>query len=369
VLDTESSKKCEAFYILLRHLSGVVGWIPCLLRHDGFASIFFTLYIHKDYHIMQNEKIILFLGHGYTASYIQSLCDAQKCGYLIASTRDNGASKIFYFNNQGHQNFNFDIADDLKQQAINSFHTPLINHDYMDYVKHYLPHVTHILISSPPYTNGDYAYHKYQDIFKNNLCKDLKWVGYLSATSVYGDIQGQKCTEDMPCHPKTIRGQMRLNAEHLWYGLYQKHQIPVHIFRLSGIYGQNRNKILDIQTGTAISIIKDHHISNRIYVRDIALAVMASMNSPTAGEIFNLSDDMPCASEIVNDYIADLLKLPRPQKVLFSEYQHKMSDMARSFYLENKYIDNFKIKKMLNFTFQYPTYKEGILDIIHNMRE
>jgi hypothetical protein len=38
--------------------------------------------------------------------------------------------------------------------------------------------------------------------------------------------------------------------------------------------------------------------------------------------------------------------------------------MRKSFYQESKIISNDKIKKVLNFELQYPTYRDGINDIL-----
>ena len=69
---------------------------------------------------------------------------------------------------------------------------------------------THILISlPPPYEN--FICENLKD--QINRSKELKWLGYLSSTSVYGNHNGQWVDENSKANPKTIAGIKRLNAE------------------------------------------------------------------------------------------------------------------------------------------------------------
>src|SRR5690606_13235226 len=61
------------------------------------------------------------------------------------------------------------------------------------------------------------------------------WLGYLSATSVYGDAGGGWVDEDTAPNPATARGRERLAAERGWQALAEAHDLPLHIFRLAGI--------------------------------------------------------------------------------------------------------------------------------------
>ena len=242
--------------------------------------------------------------------------------------------------------------------------TDINRFDYHSFVKNKLKDVTHILITAPPTGKKDPAFEKYHDIFIENQCPNLEWVGYLSATSVYGDMKGEECTEETPVQPLSLRGENRAHAETIWMSLHKTHQIPTHIFRLTGIYGPDRNNIMDVKKEKAVSIIKEGHLSNRIYVKDIARALLHSMNNPTPGEIYNLSDDMPASTAAVNDYISFMLGVKQPKKVLYQEAESKMSDMRKSFFQENKVVSNNKIKEKLGFTFNFPSYRDGLADII-----
>ena len=44
----------------------------------------------------------------------------------------------------------------------------------------------------------------------------------------------------------------------------------------------------------------------------------------------------------------------------------KMTEMARSFYGESKRVSNARLKQRLGYTFQYPTFREGLQVLADN---
>ncbi|WP_339047882.1 SDR family oxidoreductase [Candidatus Mesenet endosymbiont of Phosphuga atrata] len=205
---------------------------------------------------------------------------------------------------------------------------------------------THVLISIPP--NGDNVLEKYSSYFKN-----VKWIGYLSATSVYGEHYGHWVTEDSETKPIEERGIKRLECEKKW----RQSNLPVHFFRLAAIYGPDRNALVDLKLGKAKSVIKEGHVFSRIHVEDIASILFSSINSPDPGEVYNCADDLPSPQIEVITYAANLLKIEPPAPIHFS----KLPKSIRSFYNGTKRISNAKIKTNLNVVLQYPTYKEGLI--------
>lgn len=210
---------------------------------------------------------------------------------------------------------------------------------------------THVLISIPP--NGDSVLEKYGNYFKN-----VKWVGYLSATSVYGEHYGHWVTENSGTKPVEERGIGRLEFEKKW----RQSGLPVHFFRLAAIYGPGRNALVDLRLGKAKNVIKEGHVFSRIHVEDIANILLSSINNPNRGEIYNCADDLPSPQSEVIVYAASLLKIEPPTPIHFS----KLPESVRSFYNETKRVNNAKIKTSLNIVLQYPTYKEGL---IHELKK
>lgn len=295
---------------------------------------------------MVRQNSILFLGQGYVAGFLIALLKKENWNISVASTRKN---------NENHESVKNLIQKFGLEKSYNNI--PIISHENLE-------NITHILVAAPPSQGTDPAFSLYGELFLRKKFPNLKWLGYLSATSVYGETSGKECSEQTPVNPISQRGKDRLTCEKTWMELYKTEGTPIHIFRLTGIYGPKRNNLDEIKNGDIISIIKPNHFTNRIYVKDIVKALYLSMNNPTAGEIFNLSDDFPASTAMVNEYCAFLLDAPVPPKQSYCEIENSLSEMRRSFYLENKIIKSDKIKNMLGFSLSYPTYREGIIDII-----
>ncbi len=186
----------------------------------------------------------------------------------------------------------------------------------------------------------------------------MKWVGYLSTTGVYGDRGGDWVDEDSPLEPTTARGQRRLEAERSWLRLHSDFGLPVHLFRLAGIYGPGRNTLLNVRDGSAKRIIKPGQIFSRIHVEDIAGVLAASIAKPNPGRAYNVCDDEPCPPQEVVAFAADLLGLPLPPEIPFE--QAELSPMAKSFYADSKRVSNRRIKTELGYKLIYPNYRDGL---------
>ena len=216
---------------------------------------------------------------------------------------------------------------------------------------------THILITAGPEGGKDPVLTRLRPAFIDHAAQ-LMWVGYLSTTAVYGDHNGGWVDETTPPAPTTTRGQARLAAEQDWITLCHDHGLPVHIFRLPGIYGPGRGPFAKLRAGTARRIIKDGQVFNRIHVDDLAQALRASMATPNPGAIYNIADDVPAPPQDVIAYAATLLGRQPPPAL---EYDvAPMSPMARDFYAESKRVDNQRMKRELGVNLRYPDYRVGL---------
>lgn len=189
--------------------------------------------------------------------------------------------------------------------------------------------------------------------------QEFEWAGYLSSTSVYGNHDGRWINEQTKCVPSNFKSKIRLLAEQKWLELYLKYKIPVHIFRLSGIYGPGRNCLEDINKGKDFTIIKKDHYFSRIHILDICQAIIASVNSPTPGEIYNVSDDEPAPINVVQQFGSNIINKNSLKELWFENaILAKQSEM---FFNDNKKVRNDKIVKNLNIKWKYPNYRIGLL--------
>lgn len=221
-----------------------------------------------------------------------------------------------------------------------------------------LERATHVLISAAPDADGDPALRLIGPQIARRA-ETLDWVGYLSTTGVYGDHDGGWVDEDTPLAPSSRRGQMRVAAEQAWADITG---LPLHIFRLAGIYGPGRGPFAKLRKGTARRIIKPNQVFSRIHVEDIARVLRASIAQPHPGAVYNLCDDAPAPPQDVIACAAEMLGMPIPPEVPFDSAE--MSPMARSFYGESKRVSNTRIKKELGVTLRYPDYQSALAAIL-----
>lgn len=221
-----------------------------------------------------------------------------------------------------------------------------------------LAQADHVLISAGPNDMSDPTL----QLIGSDLAhaaRRLSWVGYLSTTGVYGDHGGDWVDEDTPITPSTKRGKARAAAEAAWLSIPD---LPVHVFRLAGIYGPGRGPFEKIRNGTAQRVIKPGQVFSRIHVEDIATVLQASIAQPNPGQIYNVCDTDPAPPQDVLTYAAKLLGLPPPPEVDFETAN--MRPMARSFYADSKKVRNTRILEELGVQLAYPNYHDGLRKVL-----
>ncbi len=216
-----------------------------------------------------------------------------------------------------------------------------------------LDDATHLLTSVAPGAEGDPVLEALGLAIEERQTQ-FDWVGYLSTTGVYGDHGGGWVDESTPLTPSTRRGQHRVTAEAGWRDL----DLPLHIFRLAGIYGPGRGPFAKVRNGTARRIVKPGQVFSRTHVDDIAQVLAASIEHPNPVRVYNVCDDDPAPPQDVIAHAAELLGRPLPPEVDFDTAD--MSPMARSFYAESKKVRNDRIKDELGVSLIYPTYRAGL---------
>lgn len=284
-----------------------------------------------------SQLTALFLGAGYTAQAIAPAL--QKRGYqTIGTTRSKSSGEML--------------------NAIGI--APIIGQSLETDILHHVFETADIIISSIPPDKSASADGLYDSALRilRSLQPRAKWIGYLSATSVYGDRNGQWAFEGEPASPHLKRGIARAEAELEWL----ETGWPVHIFRLAGIYGLGRNPFKKLKAGTARAVIKEGHIVNRIHVDDIVSAILASIDKPNPQAIYNIADGHPAAPQDVLDYAATLIGAEAVPRVGVND--PSVSKMARTFYSETKRIDISRAQAELDWAPLYLDYKCGLRSIL-----
>ena len=260
---------------------------------------------------------------------------------LTVTSRENSSKKIY----DG-------IKYDSFQFSENNFDKNLIKS---------LESSDHILVSIAPVNGEDIVVKNFENIFK---VSKFKWLTYLSATSVYGDHKGEWVDEKSKTNPTSSTGSQRLKAERSWMELAKNQNLPIQIFRLSGIYSHESNVLKRLKSGDAKIIKKENQFFSRIHVEDIAEVLFKSLIQFKSEEIYNISDDRPSSSEEVILYGSKLLNIEPPTVI---ELKLIESEMIKNFYKDSKKVNNKKMREIFNYKLKYPTYVEGLNNINNNL--
>jgi len=283
---------------------------------------------------MKDINIFCF-GFGQVAkNFIKKLSIEQYNINLSATSRNKSSKKIFNGINYNSYLFN---SENFDQNLV---------------VK--LKEADHILVSIPPENQEDLVVKNFSKFLESSK---LKWITYLSATSIYGDHKGEWVNENSKTNPISNNGIARLKAEKAWVSLEKKNKIPVQIFRLSGIYSNEKNILIRLKSGEVKLINKKNHYFSRIHVDDISNILFKSLSKFKSGEIYNLSDDKPSTSEDVTLFGAKMLNIENIEKI---EVNQIKSEMLKNFYNESKKVSNEKMKGYFNYNLKFPSYIEGL---------
>jgi nucleoside-diphosphate-sugar epimerase len=277
---------------------------------------------------------LFFFGHGYVAAALARALAPR--GFAVAGTHRSEAAATALAA-QGHGGYRFDGTQPVAAEALDG--------------------ITHMLVSIPPDDDGDPVLRHHRDALAERA-QQFAWVGYLSTTGVYGDRAGDWVDESSPLQPVTARGQRRVAAEARWRELKESSGLPVHIFRLAGIYGPQRNQLEAVRSGTARRIVKPGQVFSRVHVDDIVGVLRASMARPRPGAIYNVCDDEPAPPQDVVAHAARLLGREPPPEIPFEAAA--LTPMARSFFGESKRVSNRLVKEELGYRFRHPSYREGL---------
>jgi len=183
---------------------------------------------------------------------------------------------------------------------------------------------------------------------------------YMSTSGVYGDCGDTTVTEESPTIPRTARGKRRLHAEGMFREWGAKHNVPVIILRVTGIYGPGRLPVSQLTSGQPVLDERIANLTNRIHADDLARVCLAAALRGEDGDIFNVSDGHPTTMTDYFNAAADFLGLTRPRQVSWEEARRVMSPLMLSYVSESRRTDNRLMLEKLAVTLLYPSLAEGL---------
>ncbi len=284
----------------------------------------------------QAAKRFFFFGYGYTSEYLMHAL-REEGGWSFAGTTRDPEKKM-----------------QMQDEGVDSY---IFNREIpLGDVRGFMQDATHLLISTPPDDSGDPAFGLHGEDIAH--MEGLQWIGYLSSTAVYGDRAGGWVDENSELRPTSRRGSRRERAEAQWLSLYHDYNLPMHVFRLAGIYGPGRSALDSVRAGTARRIDKPGQAFSRIHIDDIVAVLRASMERPHPGHVYNVADDEAAPSQKLIAAACEMLGLPVPPLIPYD--QADLAPITRSFYADNKRINNERIKTELGVILKHPDFHSGL---------
>lgn len=187
-----------------------------------------------------------------------------------------------------------------------------------------------------------------------------KRVVLISTTGVYGDHQGQWVDEQTATVPVTERGQRRLDSERVWSAWADVNGVPLVILRVPGIYAYSRLPVERIKKGIPVVNPAESGFTNRIHADDLACVCIASVQSPIAEEVFNVTDGTPGTISEYLQEAAKVLGLPALTEISMAEAKQQLSPGMLSYLGESRKISNKKLLQKLDIELRYPDFRDGI---------
>ncbi|VFQ92033.1 unnamed protein product [Cuscuta campestris] len=292
------------------------------------------------------------LGMGFVGEFFAAALKSK--GWAVSGTCTS-AEKKKRLDEMGHHAFVFDAKNPLPE--------------VLDVMRYH----SHLLISIPPVPAIGDPMLQHKELLNNSLKDgDLRWLGYLSSTSLYGDCSGAWVDEEFPARPTNESARARLAAEEGWLQLGLDLEVAAHVFRLGGIYGPGRSAVGTILKQGNLSknqvIRSSKHFISRVHVADICQALNASIQNPSPGRIYNIVDDEPAPREEVFGFAERLVEKKWPDMVLTKQCDEDSPVLSSGAYRGGeKRVSNARMKKELGVELIYPTYKSGLVSIIDQM--
>ncbi|CAH9102181.1 unnamed protein product [Cuscuta epithymum] len=316
----------------------------------SFPYVRCTLNPSCDTRETQVQSRMFILGMGFVGEFFAANL---KCKGWTVSGTCTSAEKKKKLEEMGYNAFVMDAKDPLPE--------------VLDVMKCH----SHLLISIPTVPGLGDPMLRHRELLNDRLKDgDLRWLGYLSSTSIYGDCDGAWVNEEFPARPTSESAKARLAAEEGWLQLGLDLEVAAQVFRLGGIYGPNRSAVDTILKKGNLSrsqvMRSSKNFTSRIHVADICQALNASIQNPCPGRVYNIVDDDPASRKEVLRFAQSLVEKKWPDRVI-KQCNPNGDSLDKGAYRGEKRVSNARMKEELGVKLLYPTYKSGLVSIIEHM--
>jgi nucleoside-diphosphate-sugar epimerase len=193
---------------------------------------------------------------------------------------------------------------------------------------------------------------------------------YISGLGVYGETGDKVVDESFPYNPNTDFVKIRLEAQKFLEKNCKEMGINFSVIHFGDVYGTRgwffEFMIKRLLKNTFRLPKNGDYYKGFVHVEDAVGAMISILEKNSKDETFIVSDSTPATFREFTDFTADQIGVRHPGKVpVFLAKAVLGGDLIKLLMTSMK-VSNEKISKMYDFSF--PSYKEGIPDVISDLK-
>ena len=207
--------------------------------------------------------------------------------------------------------------------------------------------------------------------FFEKIKNKTKCLVYVSGLGVFGEGSNKIVTEETPLRPNTDYAKIRLDTQEFLEENCKKKSIALIVAYLGEVYGNGgwfTDQIIERLTKGKFRMPKSgEYYRNFIHVDDVVSALIAIGEANPKSDSYIITDSNPALLKDFINYTCDLLSIKHPGGVpIFLAKTVMGGDLVKLMTTSIK-ASNQKISKI--FQIKYPSYKEGLDNVISEMKQ
>jgi len=198
-----------------------------------------------------------------------------------------------------------------------------------------------------------------------------KSIIYISGLGVYGETGGKIIDENQQYNPNTNFVKIRLDAEKYLKEKSIQNKIDFTVVHFGDVYGPDGwfyNMLVKRLKKNTFRMPKGgDYYKGFVHVNDAVGSMISVLEHKSFGESFIVADSMPITFKEFSNFTADQINAKHPGSVpMFLAKAVLGGDLIKLLTTSMK-VSNKKISKI--YEFKYPNYKDGIKQIISELKE
>ena len=198
-----------------------------------------------------------------------------------------------------------------------------------------------------------------------------KSIIYISGLGVYGETGGKIIDENQQYNPNTNFVKIRLDAEKYLKEKAIQNKIDFAVVHFGDVYGPDGwfydMLVKRLKKNTFRMPKGGDYYKGFVHVNDAVGSMISILEHKSFGESFIVADSMPITFKEFSNFTADQINAKHPGSVpIFLAKAVVGGDLIKLLTTSMK-VSNKKISKI--YEFKYPNYKDGIKQIIAELKE